>query len=521
MPRKSQPALRKALTSLVNRISSGSLTPGQELPALKRMAHEAGVSLLTMWKAAEILRKEGIISGGSGNKFRLLHIECAHLLDMIEPEPEASRAASADISFAWERVKNRIRRDVLTGVYSAAGGLPAVKELEILYKGSFRTVKRALDSLCDEGILTVGGHKYAPAIVSKENAAAKIALIGQCDNNGKLLLSSVNEEWFRIIEDVGATSRAHFVSYGYTSGLLDFSIRNSEGNPCELEDDESILGYAMIVTNNESGRDRIVRRLYHFKKPLAILDLAGGWKLPAAIHYRGIRIFAAATGLGPARKVAKYLLDLGHRRVAYVSPYHKALWSHRRLRGLEATFKNAGLPGAVFPFVFTQPRQYFKTTAGNRANVDALVAYYRTWSKGLPAEYKDVLDPIFVETISVKSMYLAELNHFLRPLFRKAGLEESITAWVCANDQVACAAQDFCRHKKIDVPGQLSIVGFDDSYEGLQRGISSYNFNLRGIMHAMIAYLLNTRAYPTIFARRPIEIEGMLVQRRTVGVTSR
>ncbi|MBD3345716.1 MAG: hypothetical protein GF401_11705 [Chitinivibrionales bacterium] len=228
-------------------------------------------------------------------------------------------------------------------------------------------------------------------------------------------------------------------------------------------------------------------------------------------------MFTAAVLPSAARDVARFLLELGHKRIAYISPYHKAHWSHVRLQGIVDIYKSAGLAEGVVPVTFTQPPRFFRSNARIKANLDALLSFHESWSKGMPREYRRVLDPIITDMIPNRSLYLAELYYFLRTLFKKALTDTEITAWICANDQVAVAAYDYCRERGIDIPGKLSIVGFDDSYEALEKGITSYNFNIRGIMNAMIGYILNTRSYPGTYQRRPIEIEGMIVQRRTSG----
>ncbi|MBD3320799.1 MAG: GntR family transcriptional regulator [Chitinivibrionales bacterium] len=521
MPRQSRPAVRKALSYLVEKISEGNCPAGSTLPSLKTLAVECDVSLLTMWKASAILKQHGIITGGSGNSHKVISSECGFLLDELDSGKDSTSLQPSDVTFAWERTKIRIRKDILTGQYSESQALPTIKELSAHYGTSYRTAKRAINALCKDGILQVEGRSYHIVQSQPLQSQSKIVLIAQCDTTGRLLLSSVNEAWFRVIEDVCATSRARFETIGYLGGDDEFAFISDDGTHRELPSGDRILGHLMIITNNEPNKEEVIRRLSHHKKPLAVLDLAGGWSLPSRMQWPQIRIFSAAVLPSAARDVARFLLELDHRRVAYISPYHKAQWSHVRLEGIVDIYKNADLPDGVVPVTFTQPQGFYRSTAKLKANLTDLFEFHKEWTRGMPEEYRRVLDPIFIDLIPNRSLYVAELNYFLRSLFRKALADREITAWICANDQVAIAAYDYCRAHGVAIPERLWIIGFDDSYEALERGITSYNFNIRGIIHAMIGYILNTRTYAGLHFRKPIEIEGTIVQRRTTGKSQR
>jgi DNA-binding LacI/PurR family transcriptional regulator len=106
------------------------------------------------------------------------------------------------------------------------------------------------------------------------------------------------------------------------------------------------------------------------------------------------------------------------------------------------------------------------------------------------------------------------LRTMVNPLFEQALARPQLTAWVCDNDSTALMALDFLAARNVDVPGRLSVVGFDDEPSASQRGLTSYNFNGQGTMRAMLAHVLQPERQS---AEGPIEVPGYVVQRRSSG----
>jgi len=109
--------------------------------------------------------------------------------------------------------------------------------------------------------------------------------------------------------------------------------------------------------------------------------------------------------------IARHLLDLGHKRIAFISGIEGHLSAEQRLDGLKRALRERGLdPGAV-----TVVRGDFTFRSGSV----------------LAARLFDQPDPP--------------------------------TALVCANDDMAAGALSAAHGRGLDVPGHLSITGFDDT----------------------------------------------------------
>ena len=64
------------------------------------------------------------------------------------------------------------------------------------------------------------------------------------------------------------------------------------------------------------------------------------------------------------------------------------------------------------------------------------------------------------------------------PLFEMALKDQTTTAWVFDNDKLALAASHFLSERRIQVPEQISLIGFDNSRQATIANITSFDFGL-------------------------------------------
>lgn len=112
-----------------------------------------------------------------------------------------------------------------------------------------------------------------------------------------------------------------------------------------------------------------------------------------------------------AKEMTEHLLGLGHRRLGFIKGHPQQMASHERERGFRAAVEAAGLDPADVP----SEQGYF------------------TFRSGLEAAEK-------------------LLDRKRRP-----------TAIFASNDDMAAAAVSVAHRRGLDVPGDLSVVGFDDT----------------------------------------------------------
>lgn len=90
------------------------------------------------------------------------------------------------------------------------------------------------------------------------------------------------------------------------------------------------------------------------------------------------------------------------------------------------------------------------------------------------------------------------------------------TAWVAASDFIACLIHDYVYALTGQSPRQLGVelVGFDDTLDSFDRGLSSYNFYVAQLFRAMLAHLLVPSRDLTSHKQPKItEISGFVVDR--------
>ena len=106
----------------------------------------------------------------------------------------------------------------------------------------------------------------------------------------------------------------------------------------------------------------------------------------------------------------------------------------------------------------------------------------------------------------------------LTSLFKKAAADKTITAWVCANDSMAFSALSFLHEKKITVPGDISVIGFDNTpVKALDNQLTSLDFNALGAVHRILNFIARPPKPRGRYRHTPIEIEGMIIERGTTG----
>jgi DNA-binding LacI/PurR family transcriptional regulator len=105
----------------------------------------------------------------------------------------------------------------------------------------------------------------------------------------------------------------------------------------------------------------------------------------------------------------------------------------------------------------------------------------------------------------------------LRPVVEQLLQRRDIAAWVCASDTLACLCRRILDRMKVRVPDDVSLVGFDDTFQAHAAGITSYNFNRASVARAMVDFVLQPRWLHLHRGRkRVVEINGYITQRSSV-----
>lgn len=110
--------------------------------------------------------------------------------------------------------------------------------------------------------------------------------------------------------------RLDVIVHYHEQGRLQF-VHSASSKDYDL-DDRSILGYIFIVANLDSNPQEVLEKLVRRRRNVAVLDVVGGWKIPqCAQGNRFIQFFTATASTVPAKRVAQYLLEKGHRHIGF------------------------------------------------------------------------------------------------------------------------------------------------------------------------------------------------------------
>ena len=107
---------------------------------------------------------------------------------------------------------------------------------------------------------------------------------------------------------------------------------------------------------------------------------------------------------------------------------------------------------------------------------------------------------------SDEQLIAAEINKVSRKLPKWAANQHQI------NSKILTRYLEL-RRQGIAVPGDLCVVGFDDSREAAERDLTSYNVNANGIARSMLQSVLHPREIRGRRAPTPVDIDGYVVPR--------
>jgi LacI family transcriptional regulator/LacI family repressor for deo operon, udp, cdd, tsx, nupC, and nupG len=165
---------------------------------------------------------------------------------------------------------------------------------------------------------------------------------------------------------------------------------------------DGIIGAAAQISG------RYAYQLAHTTVPTVLINQQGE-KTSALLHSVNIDDYRGA------RLAVEHLVELGHRSIGYLGAGNRPRSNRRRLAGYRDALQAAGI----------EPDE-------NRIRMS-------------PAEHK-----FHTEDVADGRSLLPDL------------LDAGVTAVFCYNDMIAIGALLACRDRKMRIPSQLSVVGFDD-----------------------------------------------------------
>ncbi len=510
--RKPSEPLAHALEYLNGIVSSAVDQGRKQLPSIRKLSEEAEVAPRTMRKALHALVSKGLVTvvnrGGVVVNAAAQAAETTPTADLHDITNE-TRAAG---------VRDRVAEDILAGVHMPGAPLPPLKELCRTYNCSYGTLRSALDSLTNDGVLQRQHRGYAVFSSGGSSSASTVAILKRSAGFHGPRHQRQFAMW-RYIERCAVKHGLHVSIHGLRdAGDTALSRSRALAEFVKRQEDGNCLGYiAWIPASDEELVENVHAFVLPTEKSVCFLEETGGPTLERINHFRNAYPLFAWLPYSytqrPGLEMARHLIPLGHRRVAWFGPGSDNSWEINRLMGLRQGFAGLGLHDAIV--TFTGASQDFDTHDDTEEH-DALVA-----------ELDAIRDHVrkhewFVGEMQHRMLNLVDiathvrLRRAFRPCFEKALRDSSITAWVGANDAIALAAMSFLKKEGLHLPRDMSVVGFDDSIDAVLTGLTSYSIDEERIAAAVVSHVLS----PSRGRQRKgivLDVPGVVMRRLSSG----
>ena len=469
----------------------------------------AGVAKLTMHSAVQELKSRGVLASKQGRWIELAPAAAAAFTHSTPLAP-----TNRD---AWAECSRRIVGDLINGRFAPHEPLPGVKELTSVCGVSPYTLKKALRELGRQHWLVRRGRAWWPS-GDQVRSTGRIVLIARGNATGEL---SLYQPWavsclMTLEEECGR--RGNIALETCPIYYLDTGMRCDRRLTSLLDgkDDGDVLGYLFWTTAVSAEMTvSVLERLALCGKPVAVLQEQSFDPSQAAILAKrnpAMAFFNISNGLGPGRDLGRYLMAGGHTACAYFSVHHDSPWSRRRYDGLNRTYTDAGLRGRVHRLASQPPVEYHRGGPFNPNAAKALTPLLSTDLAALNDGHR-IRERAFRHLIyGLDSFWWVDtVRRLVRPMAEAALARNVCSAWVAETDIVAFVLLDALENAGRNVPGDISVVSFDNSYQSFLYGLTSYDFNAPAAFRAMIDHLLHPygkRGLPG--AGGAVEIEGFL-----------
>lgn len=481
----------------------------RKLPTLMDLSRQAGVSNVPMQAAIREMVTRGVLQTRRGSGI--------YLAGTAGPASPSRRLPK------WEKVARAIEDDIRDGVYRRGDVLPAAKELCRRYRVCPATLRKTLSSLVSTSIVEPDRRHYlVPGVRGTGDRSTIVAVAFGTTTH---LVSSTSPRHSEALQSVEYACTAAGLrlkmEYYYFADDEQVSARGRALSfaPAELE---RVLGFIVFTRGlRPETIGRAMAGLATTGLPVAVHDVQGYFsEEPSRLRMRHSRVFPLAASSVAGEHMGRFVAGLGHRDVAYVG-FSNTKWSEARREGLEAALRASLGGGTVHEYSLdeqviadgTTPvaGEELIDTIGEQVLPDSL--------PGTPAAVANLRSNFFssVRRTLAAWGHASALMASVAPVLRSVLRDRTITAIVCANDDLALAVAEVLKTMHVRVPHDISLAGFDNALPVFLYGITSYDFNNRGVAQAMVNYIIAPPRGPSRPHRsRLVEVGGFVHVRDSV-----
>jgi DNA-binding LacI/PurR family transcriptional regulator len=464
---------RSGVVPPVRRITAVfGLSPGTVIGVLRRLVHDKVIEKPPHRKSYYLC---GVRAGESGHR---------------KSRPEVLAAI--------------LRREIVQGRLSAAS-FPSNKELRIRFGCSWATIKRTLELLQAEELVEPKGRGFGvrgATHLSERRTQLYVSV------HPRLLDTRQVLGLIRALE-------LDLQDFGWTRPHLLFE---PEPTRRRFPQPHSVAGFVHILLSEPEKWVRHYRRYPQVPVALVSTYLTASeraWMGEGMSERMGV---VMPDNLRAGREVAVHLFELGHRRVAFLSHVEPAKfgWVSERFQGASRVFGSDIAPRTRLSFHGPSGAVHeegpVKPEPGDRGDyllgrARRYLGHYRTLIMSSGVFDEDILQHSLRSTWRYLALWGERRR--ARDLFERALRDEGVTAWICVNDELAMLALSFL--SAAGRSSDIDVIGFDNSFESYRLRLSSYDFSMDRVSHALMQFM--RKKTPESPAGRFVHVPGRLVPR--------
>lgn len=479
------------------------------------------------------------LSGASGVSHPLLLKAIRHFVvrGVLQTKPGSGTFLTASTPHAFRRdtsgpphrkkLFERVADDVIADVRRQRVGrdsmLPGITSLRGHYGVSYRTMRRALDHLTSLGMVNKSGRLLQVVPTQSGHEKLVVVCFVRVMSSGPPL-AGAQRDLMMLQELCGRRNlRLELIRLGYVERSVRI-IDPQEADKLRRIPRSNVLGVIMSLTSIHEVEDPQIAFLANsFERPIALLDDTGNrTTMHGLAALKGATVFRLRSGVFPGTAVASYLLAKGHCRVAYFSHGYRLPWAQNRYEGVRVVYDGtrAGESSGAVRLVTPLERTSGADSGSALAIRDRLRAY-------LAAEISSELtiDEIHraVDELQYTVRFARDTHaqtRFVAQIADSVWKERDCTAWICETDRLAVHCLEHCKARGIRVPNDLSIIGFDDSFDAFTHSLTSYNFNRYTQLSLIFDHFFSTthgRLRTGARIEDSVERVGFVTERETVA----
>jgi len=414
---------------------------GAGLPSVRSLAQQFDRSPQTIQKALGVLKERGEIHS-------LPRKGCYW---GSTPKPPVSLVARPVDPVA--KARERLLADLRCGAYHPHRELPPHKSLAPLYGVSPKRIGQILEGFVETGILERRGRFHALAQPAVAVSHGTVLLVSRCDAHGKLLLDTEREtDFMKSVHREGRERNLRIVVAGWHEAHDGGRFLDQQGRELRPEAVPGALLGTIVSTWLVQEPKRLVERLWRLRKPVSVWWEHPREGFPKSKSVRPSTVgFNLSFGPAPGVTVGRHLRALGHRDIAFLSPFHASEWSRMRLTGIVEGLKDGDASVTAFLDDRFESAWHCRQAVGGVRAGEAMI------------------------------------RQILRSMAEKA-VAAKIPCWVAVNDHVAWIVLEELRQRGLPRP---YLVSFDNSSQCDAYQIDAFEFHTEGMVRQMIYHLLH------------------------------